>query len=267
MRIPALLFYILLLSLPVSANQNAPDNRNQTPIILSATNEAMLSKEPEQKKSESAETDVNSQDKNGQTALMRTILKHNGRSALNTVQFLIGSGANVDLQNKNGDTALMLSIQKQKFRVTNLLIKNGASAHIRNSSGKDAYDLSTEFRKNNKKNKRLIRISRAIHGMNDVKIDISNKKMNNEYFKSAASKALKMRGWTPSDISNESITGTYIRKDRTYKVTIKRTGDLVQFAWVVGYENETPSYLQNLRIDFKNYINTIEEATKIEGLL
>jgi len=253
-----------------STNINVLDQEGQTPLIalvkllsnLKDNKEASMKGHIMLDNLIGAGADPDFQDKTGQDALMYAILGHNNRESLNISRSLIYRMTNLDARNIEGDTALMIAIHKQKHRVVKLLLDKGASAHLRNNKGLDAYDLSTQYRTLDRKNKRMVRISRMVHGINDVKMDISGKNVNSQFFEIAASKALKMRGWMPSVVGANSITGNLSKNESTFKVNIKRVDDLVSFVWVPGYENTTPNYLQNLRSDFRKIISLRNEISE-----
>jgi hypothetical protein len=88
-----------------------------------------------------AGADLNSQNSDGETALMQVSLIP-GR--LNIVNALISAGADLDLQNKYGRTALIFATQEGYEDVVKSLIIAGANFELRNIRGKTALNIATE---------------------------------------------------------------------------------------------------------------------------
>lgn len=95
--------------------------------------------------------DINSQDSQGRTALMMSLVPNfrdnNVFNLLNTsaenndekiTQFLIENGANVNIQNNRGDTALIFAIELSNNNAAKLLIEKGADVNIINNKKQNA---------------------------------------------------------------------------------------------------------------------------------
>jgi len=88
----------------------------------------------------------NIQAKNGQTALMLVVQKHN-KYTLNAVKALLKCNANPNIQDNNGNTALILTIQKnhpEAKTITEILLQAGADPHIQNNQGKTALSFAQQ---------------------------------------------------------------------------------------------------------------------------
>jgi len=72
-------------------------------------------------------TNVNMQDKNGDTALIYAIEK----KRLKTINYLLQNGADPNKTDNNGRSSLTLAIEKQHIVILNCLLENGADPHHR----------------------------------------------------------------------------------------------------------------------------------------
>lgn len=95
------------------------------------------------------DTDLNIQDEEGDTALMRAAYSRNNVDDLN---ILIKKGAEVNIQDKNGDTVLMraarwISVCGGDINVLNVLIKAGANLNIQDKNGKTALMCVNAFQR------------------------------------------------------------------------------------------------------------------------
>lgn len=95
--------------------------------------------------------DINSQDSQGRTALMMSLIPNfrndNVFNLLNTnaenndekiTQFLIENGADVNIQNSRGDTALIFAIELSNKNAVKLLIEKGANVNVTNNKKENA---------------------------------------------------------------------------------------------------------------------------------
>ena len=80
---------------------------------------------------ENAFLNVNCQDKNGQTALMLSILEGH----IDTVDILIGHNCNLDTQDDEGCTALMLAAYKGYIDVVNTLLTHKCRIDLQDIDG------------------------------------------------------------------------------------------------------------------------------------
>ena len=81
---------------------------------------------------------LNSTDKNGNTALMMSASK----GFYNTSKYLLRKKVNVNAKNNNGNTALIFAAQAGKYKVVKLLLKSKANPDVRNKNRKTAIDLA-----------------------------------------------------------------------------------------------------------------------------
>jgi hypothetical protein len=95
--------------------------------------------------------DINSQDSQGRTALMMSLVpnfrNNNVFNLMNTsadnndekiTQFLIENGADLNIKNNRGDTALIFAIELSNKNAVELLIKKGANVNITNNKKENA---------------------------------------------------------------------------------------------------------------------------------
>lgn len=87
-----------------------------------------------------AGADINSQDFNGNTALIAAI--ENNKLAL--VKFFLKKDANVNLSDKNGRTPLHAAVQQRNKKIVQLLISYDADAHAADLTGETPCDLANE---------------------------------------------------------------------------------------------------------------------------
>eukprot|EP00607_Mallomonas_marina_P005949 CAMPEP_0182426634 /NCGR_PEP_ID=MMETSP1167-20130531/13146_1 /TAXON_ID=2988 /ORGANISM="Mallomonas Sp, Strain CCMP3275" /LENGTH=237 /DNA_ID=CAMNT_0024608223 /DNA_START=157 /DNA_END=870 /DNA_ORIENTATION=+ len=78
---------------------------------------------------------VDFQDEHGFTALMAAA--SGGRTE--TVEILVGAGANVDITDRNGVTALMCAVQRGHIDVVDLLLEAGARTDLLDNEGCNVY--------------------------------------------------------------------------------------------------------------------------------
>lgn len=83
---------------------------------------------------ETDQVDLNSKDNNGQTALMLAALL--GRKE--SLQLLIDADADLDIQNDEGDTALMIATSNKDSEVVEMLVNARADLDIQNNKGDTA---------------------------------------------------------------------------------------------------------------------------------
>jgi len=86
-------------------------------------------------------------------------------------------------------------------------------------------------------------------------LDLNDTTLTPEEFDKVAKYALASRGWKiiSTDNSNEHI-GMLIRKDITYKVSIRNKGDLILIQYVSGYGGRKVNYLRNLKHDISSQL-------------
>lgn len=75
--------------------------------------------------------DVNTQTKNGTTALIRASLRNN----INLVKLLLEHGAKADLENEEGNTALICAAENGNIEITKLLLDHNADINLQNKHG------------------------------------------------------------------------------------------------------------------------------------
>ena len=91
--------------------------------------------------------DLNSQDEDGNTALMTTSCV--GRLMLEKHSYLIESGCDLNIRNNEGNTALMsllkLRLDKYKRELVLKMIEYGVDLSIRNNDGETAFEIARKF--------------------------------------------------------------------------------------------------------------------------
>jgi hypothetical protein len=84
-----------------------------------------------------------------------------------------------------------------------------------------------------------------------ILIDIVDRQITPESFKSAATKALAARGWNITSSTTDQIDASLI-KDREYRVRIVyRQAAIIKIAFVQGYGARSQGWLQNLKKDME----------------
>ncbi len=86
-----------------------------------------------------------------------------------------------------------------------------------------------------------------------ILIDVSERKVTLESFKSAATKAFSQRGWTIVTSEPEQITGAI--KEYRARISFK-SGALIKIAFVEGYGQRSPNWLLNLKKDLEQELST-----------
>lgn len=86
----------------------------------------------------SAGIDINSQDNEGNTALLATKFTEDN---YDTIKFLLDHNANINLCNQDGNTALMMACKNNNADLAHLFLQYGAQLHY---GSKTAYDLTTD---------------------------------------------------------------------------------------------------------------------------
>lgn len=87
-----------------------------------------------------AGTDVTVRDYHARTPLMEAASKDVARTAA-----LVAAGSEIDAKDASGRTALMEAVLKDEVEIVDLLLKNGANAHLRNAQGDTAVSLATKY--------------------------------------------------------------------------------------------------------------------------
>jgi ankyrin repeat protein len=85
-----------------------------------------------------AGADINCQNKNGCTALMRATRNSSGEN----IKMLLAAGANVDQQDAQGYTALMIATYFEKEENIKILLAAGADVKLQNMLGSTAFSLA-----------------------------------------------------------------------------------------------------------------------------
>jgi ankyrin repeat protein/Flp pilus assembly protein TadD len=127
------------------ANPNAKGSDGLTPLMAAADRgdkqivEALLS----------AGADVNAQDWQGNTALIRLLDASKDRRKRNVEDYLVlmttllrAKNVNVNLANKNGETALMRAVRLSNVEPVGLLLRAGANTNAADKIGETAYLLA-----------------------------------------------------------------------------------------------------------------------------
>ena len=107
--------------------------------------------------SNNKEININAQDKDGNTKLMRRLLKYasshyyassrNPATCKKIIDIVENKHSDLNIQNNNGDTALIIASKWSLHGHVELLIKNGANVNIQNKNGDTA--LNVVFQKKN----------------------------------------------------------------------------------------------------------------------
>jgi ankyrin repeat protein len=80
--------------------------------------------------------DLNTQDRNGNTALHYCVYYRNYK----LMELLVKEGANINIQDNNGNTPLQLSVMRKYNNFSDFLIKNGADKTIKNFNGENLFN-------------------------------------------------------------------------------------------------------------------------------
>jgi hypothetical protein len=86
--------------------------------------------------------DINSKDKDGQTALMIATMYN----YVDTLKKLLKNGADINAKNNVGMSALMIATKENDYNIVYLLLKNGADINAKDNDGKTAIMFATEKR-------------------------------------------------------------------------------------------------------------------------
>ena len=127
------------------APPSASDYKSEAELTKATTNYALLRAASSNNLNEIKETvasgaDLNTRDRRGFTALMRTIESSYGRNE--ATKFLIEQGSDVNAIDNNGNTSLMVAIQHSNDELVVLLLENKAAAYPFNKDRKTALHLA-----------------------------------------------------------------------------------------------------------------------------
>jgi hypothetical protein len=88
-----------------------------------------------------------------------------------------------------------------------------------------------------------------------ILIDVSERKVTSELFKSAATRALLQRGWKIIATGPDQVTGT-LTKDKEYRARISfKPPVLIKIGFVEDYGSRRPNWLVNLKEDLEIELN------------
>lgn len=88
-----------------------------------------------------------------------------------------------------------------------------------------------------------------------ILIDVSERNVTSEIFKSVAVKALTGRGWSVLKSEPNQITATLSKGDREYRVSVSiKPGILIKIGFVAGHGSDSPNWLNNLKKDMESHL-------------
>ena len=65
--------------------------------------------------------------------------------AVDTIDFLIRNGANINDTDVRGDSALIIAVKNNNIKASQLLIEHGADLNIKNEDNKDALNIAKDL--------------------------------------------------------------------------------------------------------------------------
>ena len=136
----------------------------------------------------------------------------------NIIQLLIKKNININIQNNEGNTALHYAYNTGDIKYISILIENKADINIKNNNGLIPEEIEIDSLKNDIDNIDNINLSNSIYNTtnNSATINMNDKNVNNEYFKSISlnntgqsknNKTIKI-DWENSEINNKSNNNT-----------------------------------------------------------
>ncbi len=230
-----------------------------------------------------AGADVNSRFDVGKTALM--VAAEQGRDA--AVEALVDAGADLYMLDNNNWDALAHAAMSLHVSTVNLLLRKGidpsknnwrALAVVRSQSGggMDRRGSSTRLTEvqaileaaykrsgttgtvgalPGSPSAATARVLLQEEMAEPILIDVSERKVTSEIFKSAAARALLQRGWKIIATEPGQITGT-LTKDKEYRARISfKPPMIIKIEFIEGYGSRRPNWLVNLKEDLEIELN------------
>lgn len=136
--------HLLIMSISLPRKQII-DNYKYIPFISLFARFSILGNNMNSLIKETSVNCINSKDIYGMTPLMYAVRFSKKYSSYNTVNFLIGKGANINDADNNGETVLMKAIRFSDNDVISLLLYYNADINIKNLKGENSFMISIRY--------------------------------------------------------------------------------------------------------------------------